>query len=137
MSDSGFTCRSCQKKELLKSFKKCLKNGLVGDSQNIKVDWELFLHLHDNHDHCDCQSFWDYFRVLAGLGVLSHQSVGNWEIIDGKNIYLFRSDQLFFVRKDDAPTYAELLLKQSHYFGRYLVRKILEVIEIKKEGAIP
>ena len=121
------TCADCAKDEWIKDFEENAKEFVSEVNGKPKVNWRHY------NEHFAMGRFHDQkerlHSLLIGLGILSLQAKGNWEIVAdgpiGLNPRAFLS-YLYFTQKEDAIEFARLEKGGTLY--QWDIRRIAEVI---------
>jgi hypothetical protein len=112
----GTICADCAKEEWIKDFEENAKEFVSAADGRPKVDWQRY------HEYFAMGRFHNqkerFHSLLIGLGVLSHDAKGNWEIVADGPIGLnprAHLAYLYFTQKEDAVEFARLEKARTLY----------------------
>lgn len=125
----GFQCTECVQKDFEKKFSRYAPVAISISNGRIDVSWEAILSLKKKSSKREAILF-----LLIDLGVLSHSSSGNWEVVAcNLNINPLGGGELFFTRREDAEIFAKSDLGAALY--PWEIRHIDQVIKSFEESA--
>jgi hypothetical protein len=124
----GSQCVECAQKDFEKKFSQYAPGAISISNGQIDVSWEAVLSLKKKSSKREAILF-----LLIDLGVLSHSSLGNWEVVACNiNINPLGGGELFFTRREDAESFAKSDLGAALY--PWEIRHIDQVIKSFEES---
>ena len=98
------------------------KKMVIMAGEHLEVDWEVYRRFKHQQKHSN--------RILQDIGILSLDSVQNWQIVEGGCVNLNPLDpagrSFYFTREEDIVEYARLEYERAMYHWR--MQQIARVI---------